>query len=244
MSGIITVLFLTAVVVVGFLLYTLKNLLLVSSPNEVLILSGGTHAVGEKVVGYRAIRGGRAVRIPLLESVDRIAISNIPIELLVKGAYSKGGSRSTSRGLPTSSSRGRSREADHLAVLDDFIALLNVGEGQLVAHLDRLLNRELLAANDEFHARFNGADRDSHVISGSIYVPRLLELGLTLPDPELRHDKATDTWLYGEPDWQELRTVVTNHGPMSEARLAFRRENWDATAWVRETVLGSPAAAA
>ena len=38
--------------------------------------------------------------------------------------------------------------------------------------------------------------------------------------------------------------MVTNHGPMSEARLAFRRENWDATAWVRETVLGSPAAAA
>ena len=91
MSGIITVLFLTAVVVIGFVVYTLKNLLLVSSPNEVLILSGGTHRVGEKVVGYRAIRGGRAVRIPLLESVDRMDLSNIPIEILVKGAYSKGG---------------------------------------------------------------------------------------------------------------------------------------------------------
>jgi ring-1,2-phenylacetyl-CoA epoxidase subunit PaaA len=77
-----------------------------------------------------------------------------------------------------------------------------------------------------------------------IYVPRLWELGLTLPDPDLRRDEATDTWLYGEPDWQELRTVVTNHGPMSEARLAFRRENWDATAWVRETVLGVREAAA
>lgn len=91
MSGIITVLFLTALVVVGFVVYTLKNLLLVSSPNEVLILSGGTHRVGDKIVGYRAIRGGRAVRIPLLESVDRMDLSNIPIEILVKGAYSKGG---------------------------------------------------------------------------------------------------------------------------------------------------------
>jgi flotillin len=91
MSGIVTVLFLTALVVVGFVVYTLKNLLLVSSPNEVLILSGGTHRVGEKIVGYRAIRGGRAVRIPLLESVDRMDLSNIPIEILVKGAYSKGG---------------------------------------------------------------------------------------------------------------------------------------------------------
>jgi ring-1,2-phenylacetyl-CoA epoxidase subunit PaaA len=49
-----------------------------------------------------------------------------------------------------------------------------------------------------------------------IYVPRLWELGLTLPDPELRHDEATDTWLYGEPDWQELRTV--GHEPRTDVR--------------------------
>ena len=57
----------------------------------------------------------------------------------------------------------------------------------------------------------------------TIYVPRIRELGLVIPDPDLRLDEATGTWAYGEPDWAELRTVVTNHGPMSEARLAFRR---------------------
>ncbi len=91
MIGILLVLALTAAVVVGFVFYTLKNLLLVSSPSEALILSGGTHAIEGKSVGYRSIRGGRAVRIPLLESVDRLDISNIPVEILVKGAYSKGG---------------------------------------------------------------------------------------------------------------------------------------------------------
>jgi ring-1,2-phenylacetyl-CoA epoxidase subunit PaaA len=78
----------------------------------------------------------------------------------------------------------------------------------------------------------------------SIYVPRLLELGLTIPDPALRHDAAAGEWRYGEPDWAELRTVVTNHGPMSQERLDFRRIEWDATRWVRETVLGAPRAAA
>ncbi len=78
-------------VVVGFIVYTLKNLLLVSSPNEVLILSGGAHLVERRTVGYRSIRGGRAVRIPLIERVDRMDLSNIPVEILVKGAYSKGG---------------------------------------------------------------------------------------------------------------------------------------------------------
>jgi ring-1,2-phenylacetyl-CoA epoxidase subunit PaaA len=73
----------------------------------------------------------------------------------------------------------------------------------------------------------------------SIYVPRIRELGLTLPDPDLRHDPAADAWTYTEPDWDELRTVVTNHGPMSQARIAFRQQNWDAGAWVRDTVLAA-----
>jgi len=91
MISILAVLGLTAVVVVGFVVYTLKNLLLVSSPNEALILSGRTHMLDSKEVGYRSIRGGRAVRIPLFERVDRMDLSNVPVEISVKGAYSKGG---------------------------------------------------------------------------------------------------------------------------------------------------------
>jgi ring-1,2-phenylacetyl-CoA epoxidase subunit PaaA len=77
-----------------------------------------------------------------------------------------------------------------------------------------------------------------------IYVPRIRELGLEIPDPELHLDAATGEWRYTEPDWQELRTVVTNHGPKSQERLAFRRLNWDETAWVREAILAAPRAAA
>ncbi|HZM72547.1 MAG TPA: 1,2-phenylacetyl-CoA epoxidase subunit PaaA [Candidatus Polarisedimenticolia bacterium] len=71
----------------------------------------------------------------------------------------------------------------------------------------------------------------------SIYVPRVWELGLTLPDPALRHDKAAGEWRYTEPDWDELRTVVTNHGPRSEARLEFRRIARAETAWVRDAIV-------
>jgi ring-1,2-phenylacetyl-CoA epoxidase subunit PaaA len=76
-----------------------------------------------------------------------------------------------------------------------------------------------------------------------IYVPRIRELGLTLPDPDLRHDDEAGEWRYGEPDWDELRTVVTNHGPKSEERLQFRRDHWAATQWVRDAILGDPRAA-
>jgi ring-1,2-phenylacetyl-CoA epoxidase subunit PaaA len=78
----------------------------------------------------------------------------------------------------------------------------------------------------------------------SIYVPRIRELGLELPDPELRYDDEAQTWRYREPDWDELRSVVTGHGPKSQERLDFRRLNHDDTAWVRETILAPVAAAA
>ncbi len=77
-----------------------------------------------------------------------------------------------------------------------------------------------------------------------IYVPRIWELGLTLPDPNLRYDEATGTWQYTEPDWQELYSVVTGHGPKSADRLAFRRLNYAETQWVRDAILGTPAVAA
>lgn len=77
-----------------------------------------------------------------------------------------------------------------------------------------------------------------------IYVPRIWELGLTLPDPNLRYDEASGKWQYTEPDWQELYSVVTGHGPKSADRLAFRRLNYAETQWVRDAILSAPAVAA
>ena len=77
----------------------------------------------------------------------------------------------------------------------------------------------------------------------TIYVPRILELGLIIPDAALSYDSLADEWRYTEPDWDELRTVVTNHGPMSQSRLEFRRLAREETAWVRDAIFASPRAA-
>ena len=73
------------------------------------------------------------------------------------------------------------------------------------------------------------------------YVPQIRELGLEIPDPKLRKDEATGRWAYTEPDWDELRHVVTGHGPMTAERLGFRRASRDETAWVRDVVLAEAA---
>jgi ring-1,2-phenylacetyl-CoA epoxidase subunit PaaA len=78
----------------------------------------------------------------------------------------------------------------------------------------------------------------------NVYVPRIREIGLTIPDPELRRDPATGRWSYTEPDWKELYAVVTGNGPKSAERLAFRRLHWDESRWVRDTVLAATRPAA
>ena len=43
------------------------------------------------MIGYRVVQGGRGLRIPLIEVVDRMDLTNMIIELRVQGAYSRGG---------------------------------------------------------------------------------------------------------------------------------------------------------
>lgn len=76
----------------------------------------------------------------------------------------------------------------------------------------------------------------------SKYIPKILELGLTIPDEGLHFDTETNQWVYTEPDWNELKMVVTGHGPRSQERLDLRRLNHAETQWVRDMVLESTVA--
>ncbi len=85
-----------AVAIVGafaVLAAIVKRIIYICPPNEVLIFSGGHHQIpGEdRTIGYRVVQGGRGLRIPLIEVVDRMDLTNMMIELRVQGAYSKGG---------------------------------------------------------------------------------------------------------------------------------------------------------
>ncbi|HSL65540.1 MAG TPA: hypothetical protein VK874_12875, partial [Gaiellaceae bacterium] len=62
-----------------------------------------------------------------------------------------------------------------------------------------------------------------------------------VPDPKLRKDEETGVWEYTEPDWDELRHVVTGHGPMTQERLGFRRMAREETAWIRGVMLAEAA---
>lgn len=71
----------------------ISRIIYICPPNAVLIFSGGHRKIAgdNRVIGYRVVQGGRGLRIPLIEVVDRMDLTNMIIELRVQGAYSRGG---------------------------------------------------------------------------------------------------------------------------------------------------------
>lgn len=89
MSPLLVILAIAGLALVIILL-SIKNLVVICQPSEVVIFSGPTKRDGARV-GYRAVRGGRGIRIPLLQVVDRLDLTNMSVDVAVAGAYTADG---------------------------------------------------------------------------------------------------------------------------------------------------------
>jgi ring-1,2-phenylacetyl-CoA epoxidase subunit PaaA len=67
-----------------------------------------------------------------------------------------------------------------------------------------------------------------------VTVPQAQFLGLTIPDPLLRWDEATQHFAIGPIDWSEFHAVLKGNGPCNRERLEARRAAHAAGAWVRD----------
>jgi flotillin len=78
-------------IVILALITTVRSLIIICPPNRVAVISGRSRQLSDgRTVGYRAIRGGRTLRVPLLERVSWMELNTIPIEVGVHNAYSRG----------------------------------------------------------------------------------------------------------------------------------------------------------
>lgn len=77
--------------------------------------------------------------------------------------------------------------------------------------------------NDELRQRFV-----------DMTMPQADALGVTFPDPDLVWNDERKSYDFGEPDWSELKAVITGNGPCNAERVAQRKQAHDDGAWVRE----------
>lgn len=79
-----------------------------------------------------------------------------------------------------------------------------------------------MASNDDMRQQFFNQ-----------YVPKILELGLTIPDENLQKNPETKKWEYSDPDWDEFFRVIKGDGPCNKERIAVRRRAEEEGRWVR-----------
>lgn len=69
----------------------IKAHLVICQPNEVVIISGRKRKFTDgTILGYRVIKGGRGFKLPIIESVRRLSLNTIPINIQLTKALSKG----------------------------------------------------------------------------------------------------------------------------------------------------------
>ncbi len=70
-----------------------------------------------------------------------------------------------------------------------------------------------------------------------MYVPKIWELGLDIPDAELGKDEETGIWSFADPDWEEFKRVINGDGPLNKERLAVRKAVENNSEWIRKAIL-------
>ncbi|RFS23375.1 1,2-phenylacetyl-CoA epoxidase subunit A [Chitinophaga silvatica] len=94
------------------------------------------------------------------------------------------------------------------------------------SHSEKLMQWKVkMASNDDMRNQFL-----------DMYVPKIWELGLSLPDPLLRKNEA-GKWEYTDPDWDEFFRVINGEGPCNEERLRVRKWAEENGRWVRKALM-------
>jgi flotillin len=81
MTGAISVSLIAIAIVLG-------STVVIARPSEAVVLSGRERRRGGRTFGYRLVRGGRAVRLPLLESAARLDLGAFRVPISLRGVRS------------------------------------------------------------------------------------------------------------------------------------------------------------
>jgi len=222
------------------LLALFKQFVLIGKPNEVLVFSGRSRRLADGTeIGYREILGGGWTwRWPIIEKVDRMKLTTIPIEINTTNAYSAGGiplNVHAVANIKVSSDPARVKNAIERFMGRDPLEIQRVGKETLEGHLRGVLARltpeevnedrlkfaqELASEADEDFVKL-GLDLDVLKIQNvsddveyldSIGRSRIAEV---IRDAEIAESNARSEALQAEAASTELGDVATQNSERS-----------------------------
>jgi ring-1,2-phenylacetyl-CoA epoxidase subunit PaaA len=97
---------------------------------------------------------------------------------------------------------------------------------KISVHTEKLMKWKVkMATNDDMRQQFL-----------SMYVPKIQEVGITIPDPNLKKNPLTGKYDFTEPNWETFYEVIKGNGPCNHERLAVRKYAEERGKWVREAL--------
>ena len=208
-----------------FIILIVRTLIVICPPNRVAVISGRKRALSDgRMVGYRILKGGRTMRIPLIEKVAWMELNTIPLDVSVQNAYSKGAIPLNVQGIANvkiSSSEGLLENA-----CERFLHVSNVQIGQIAKETLEANLRGVLATlspeevNEDrlkfSHQLIDEADDD------------IKTLGLELDVMKIQN--VTDDVNYLESVGRRLTAVVIRDARVAEATRKAESEQAEAEA--------------
>ena len=208
-----------------FIVLIIRSLIIICPPNRVAVISGRQRTLSDgRTVGYRILRGGRTLRIPIIERVAWMDLNIIPLEVSVTNAYSKGAIPLNVQGIANvkvSSSEGLLENA-----AERFLQVPNAQIGQIAKETLEANLRGVLATLSPEEVNEDRLKFSAQLINEADDDIKTLGLELDV----LKIQNVTDDVNYLESVGRRLTAMVVKEARVAEANRASESEQAEAEA--------------
>ena len=216
---------LVVVVVFLMILAIVSSLIVICPPNRVAVISGRKRVLSDgRTVGYRILKGGRTIRIPILEKVSWMDLNTIPLEVSVTNAYSKGTIPLNVQGIANVKVSSREGVLENAA--ERFLDVPNAQIGQIAKETLEANLRGVLATLSPEEVNEDRLKFSQQLIDEADDDIKTLGLDLDV----MKIQNVTDDNLYLESVGRRLTAEVVKEARVAEANRQSESERAEADA--------------
>lgn len=213
------------VVVFLLILAIVSSLIIICPPNRVAVISGRKRILSDgRTVGYRILKGGRTVRVPILEKVAWMDLNTIPLEVSVTNAYSKGTIPLNVQGIANVKVSSKEGVLENAA--ERFLNVPNAQIGQIAKETLEANLRGVLATLSPEEVNEDRLKFSQQLIDEADDDIKTLGLDLDV----MKIQNVTDDNLYLESVGRRLTAEVVKEARVAEANRTSESERAEADA--------------
>ena len=211
--------------VVIFLIIILNSLIIICPPNRVAVISGRSRQLSDgRTVGYRILKGGRTVRIPIIEKISWLDLNTIPLEVSVTNAYSRGTIPLNVQGIANVKVSSKEGVLENAA--ERFLNVPNQNIGQIAKETLEANLRGVLATLSPEEVNEDRLKFSQQLINEADDDIKTLGLDLDV----MKIQNVTDDNLYLESVGRKLTADVVKQARVAEANRESESEQAEAKA--------------